>query len=451
MQQTLINIPHEFAGLPLFGFGWALIVWALFGGIWLTRFYMQPASRKQEGVGQPLVPILVIGFLIAFIIPFIEPTDSEGPTGVQIRGYGFFVLLGVSSGIFIASIQARRQGVHPDVVFTMTLYLFLFGVLGGRLWYVLQKWSEFAVTDRNQVINWGETIPKILKFTEGGLVVYGAFVGGLIGCSIFLIRRKLPKLATLDLIVPALAIGMFFGRLGCFMNGCCYGGLCTDDMWGVQFPTGSPPYMRHLDQGLLFETPLREKGIQAKFEYRDGYHWQGEVLSVEPDSVGAASGLKPGSAITMQMRLVDGAFSEFYEKGLTTNTAFEIHGSSGVVDSLTVGDMPPRSLNVYPAQIYSSINGGLLCLLLWAYFPYRTRDGQILALVFILYPITRFLLEWVRTDELGQLGTSFTISQIFSLLTILFGIGLWIFTHLRRQPLAYPSKQSLKLASQRNP
>ena len=113
MQQTLITLPHEIAGLSIFGFGWVLICWAIFGGVWLTRFYMQSAQRKQEGVGHPLVPILVIGMIIAFIIPFIEPQDSEGPTGIQIRGYGFFVLLGVAGGILIASIQARRQGVHP--------------------------------------------------------------------------------------------------------------------------------------------------------------------------------------------------------------------------------------------------------------------------------------------------------------------------------------------------
>lgn len=446
MQQTLINLPHEIAGLSIFGFGWVLICWAIFGGVWLTRFYMQSAQRKQEGVGHPLVPILVIGMIIAFIIPFIEPQDSEGPTGIQIRGYGFFVLLGVTGGILIASIQARRQGVHPDVVFTMTLFLFLGGVLGGRIWYVMQKWAEFVIIDRSGDISWGDTLPKILKFTEGGLVVYGAFVGGLIGCSIFLFRRKLPKLATLDLIAPALALGMFFGRLGCFMNGCCYGGLCTDDLWGVQFPAGSPPYMRHLDQGLLFDQPLEQRGLEADFDYRSNYLWKAQITAVQPGSLGEASGLRLGDTINMEMRLVDGALSEYFEKQLLGETAFLLKTAGRVIDNLTVGDMPARSLKVYPAQVYSSINGGLLCLLLWAYFPYRKRDGQILALVFIFYPISRFLLEWVRSDELGQLGTQLTISQLFSVLTMLFGIGLWAYTSIRKQPLAYPSKHSLELA-----
>ena len=367
MQQTLINIPHELGPLPLFGIGWVLICWAIFGGIWLTRFYMLSAKQKQQGAGHPLVPILIIGFIIAVVIPFIEPQDSEGPTGVQIRGYGFFVLLGVSSGILIASIQAKRQGVHPDVVFTMTLFLFLGGVLGGRIWYVIQKWNEFAIYT-NGVLSWSDTLPKILKFTEGGLVVYGAFVGGMIGCVFFLVRRKLPKLATLDLIAPALALGMFFGRIGCFMNGCCYGGLCADDLWAVQFPAGSPPYMRHLDQGLLFGKTLKNKnlGLSADFEYRNHYSWKGVVTSVQPKSISEAHGLQVGDTINVEMKLLDGAFSEYFDKQLFGETAFLLKGKGQVIENFTVGDMPARSMKVYPAQIYSSVNGGLLCLFLWA-------------------------------------------------------------------------------------
>ena len=230
------------------------------------------------------------------------------------------------------------------------------------------------------------------------------------------------------------------------MNGCCYGGLCTDDLWGVQFPAGSPPYMRHLDQGLLFEQPLEQRGIEADFDYRSNYLWKAQITAVQPGSLGEASGLRLGDTINMEMRLVDGAFSEYFEKQLFGETAFLMKTAGRVIDNLTVGDMPARSLKVYPAQVYSSINGGLLCLLLWAYFPYRKRDGQILALVFIFYPISRFLLEWVRSDELGQLGTQLTISQLFSVLTMLFGIGLWAYTSIRKQPLAYPSKHSLELA-----
>ena len=51
MQQTLIDIPHEIAGLPLFGSGWALIFWAIFGGVWLTRFYMQSMTESNKAWG----------------------------------------------------------------------------------------------------------------------------------------------------------------------------------------------------------------------------------------------------------------------------------------------------------------------------------------------------------------------------------------------------------------
>ena len=157
------------------------------------------------------------------MIPFIKQPTLKARRGqssrLRIRCWespvGFYCIhSGQTSG------RSSRCRIYDDALPV------LFGVLGGRLWYVVRS-GQIAVYDGSSVV-WGDTIPKVLKFTEGGLVVYGAFVGGLIGCSIFLIRRELPKLATLDLIVPALAIGMFFGRLGCFMNGCCYGGLCTD-------------------------------------------------------------------------------------------------------------------------------------------------------------------------------------------------------------------------------
>ena len=90
MQQTLITLPHEIAGLSIFGFGWVLICWAIFGGVWLTHFYMQSAQRKEEGVGHPLVPILIIGVIIAFIIPFTLSAAPGLVAGVSILLISFF-------------------------------------------------------------------------------------------------------------------------------------------------------------------------------------------------------------------------------------------------------------------------------------------------------------------------------------------------------------------------
>jgi phosphatidylglycerol:prolipoprotein diacylglycerol transferase len=83
-----------------------------------------------------------------------------------------------------------------------------------------------------------------------------------------------------------------------------------------------------------------------------------------------------------------------------------------------------RSLPVHPTQLYSAIDAALLCLLLLAFEPWHTVDGQVLALWFTLHPIARFLLESIRTDEPKKyLGMS--ISQVVSLITLAVAATLW--------------------------
>ena len=84
----------------------------------------------------------------------------------------------------------------------------------------------------------------------GGLVVYGAVIGGILGTLAFIHRYKLPSLAMFDLAIPSLMLGMGLGRLGCLMNGCCFGSLCSLP-WAVTFPPGSPPHIYQFQHGQL--------------------------------------------------------------------------------------------------------------------------------------------------------------------------------------------------------
>jgi phosphatidylglycerol:prolipoprotein diacylglycerol transferase len=94
--------------------------------------------------------------------------------------------------------------------------------------------------------------------------------------------------------------------------------------------------------------------------------------------------------------------------------------------------LPDRSRPVHPTQLYSAIDGALLGWLLWSFFPYRRRDGEAIALLLTIHPITRFLLEIIRTDEPAVFGTGLTISQNVSLILLACGAGLW--WYLSRQP-----------------
>ena len=81
---------------------------------------------------------------------------------------------------------------------------------------------------------------------------------------------------------------------------------------------------------------------------------------------------------------------------------------------------------VHPTQLYSSFNAFLLCLIVLAFHPMRSRDGQTLALLLTLYPITRFLLELIRTDEPMQFGTMMTISQLVSIGVVTVAVLIWV-------------------------
>jgi phosphatidylglycerol:prolipoprotein diacylglycerol transferase len=87
---------------------------------------------------------------------------------------------------------------------------------------------------------------------------------------------------------------------------------------------------------------------------------------------------------------------------------------------------------VHPAQLYSAIDAGILAWLLWSYYPLRRRDGEATALLLTIHPVTRFLLEVIRTDEPAVFGTGMSISQNISLLLLAAAGVLW--WYLSRQP-----------------
>ena len=97
----------------------------------------------------------------------------------------------------------------------------------------------------------------------------------------------------------------------------------------------------------------------------------------------------------------------------------------------------PRSLAVHPTQLYSTIDALILCFLLLFYDRFRRRDGELTALMMTIYPITRFLIERIRTDEAAIWGTGLHISQNISLGLLVVAIGLWIYILRRPAKLAF--------------
>ena len=114
--------------------------------------------------------------------------------------------------------------IRPEQLADFTCLALLGGVVGGRLFYVVLEWEWFR---RNP---W-----ELFAIWHGGLVWYGGFLGGLIAGWSYARAKRLAWLRVIDQLIPFLALGHAIGRLGCFLNGCCYG-RPTDAWWGVVFP-----------------------------------------------------------------------------------------------------------------------------------------------------------------------------------------------------------------------
>ena len=408
MRQTLLHIPLEIAGIPLFGFGLLLAVWALFSFILLAVLIRRQGFNADT---QSYLPILGLFGLVILFLPKIADVS-----GLPIRGFGLMLLLAIVSGVWLAVRRARQMRVDPEIVLSLAFWLFVFGIVGARLFYVVQKWPEF----RHESI--GATLLALLNVTQGGLVVYGSVLAAGLGLVIFCRRQRLPMLAMCDLIAPSLLLGLALGRVGCFLNGCCFGGVC-DLPWAVTFPWRSPPQVRQVQEGKL--------DLHGLYVYGDP-SGPPVVRDVAAGSAAAHQGVQAGDRIAeingIEVTTVEEAQSALLH-ALEPTLSVSIVGKPEP-RTWQVSLPPSRSLPVHPTQLYSTVDALILCLFLWTYYPFRRHDGEVTAWMLTIYPITRFLMEGIRTDEPKNI-LGMTISQNISLLMLLLAAGLWFYV-LRR-------------------
>lgn len=409
MRSELFRIPIELGGVPLFGLGLLLLLWLVGWLAGMLLFSRRAANPEPSPTFAELLwinaPVVIGG---AALILFLPRLFSDG---VPIRGYGVMLLLAASTGLAMAVHRAKMQGIDPEKIYSITFWMFVFGIAGARLFFVIEYWDVAFV---------GETfldrLTKALFFTEGGLVVYGSLIGA---AGVFVwrcIKEKLPVLAMADLFAPSLAIGLAIGRIGCLLNGCCYGGVC-EQPWAVTFPDTSPPYVDQVVRGEMHGIRLSQDDTLQPPQVR-----LGAVRTDEP-------GLEPGERIVAvngsplhDLHSQRNPLADAYYAAAPLRVDLE----SGKSVTLPVAPIRKRSLPVHPTQIYSAVNAGLLGWFLWAYYPSRRRDGEVIGLLLSIYPISRFLLEIIRTDESAFLATGLSISQNLSV-AILVSMGLfWV-------------------------
>jgi phosphatidylglycerol:prolipoprotein diacylglycerol transferase len=269
--------------------------------------------------------------------------------GIKIFGFGTMLFLAFLASMYLAAWRARREKLDPDTIYDMVPWVFIGGLIGARVFFVFQYWGDKI-----------KSVADIFTIWEGGIVFYGSIIGGTAAFFLYWYRRPFPLRAFLDVVAPSLAVGMMIGRLGCFLNGCCYGDRCDNLPWAIAFPRLSPPWWA-----------------------QHNAQWIG----------------------------ADAAWS----------------------------------LPVHPTQLYAAIDGLVLFFLLSAYYPLRRRDGEVMALLMVTYPVTRFLVEYLRSDE-GVFFAGLTVSQNVSILVLLGGLAFW--QYLLRQPAQRVADQPEPVAAE---
>ncbi len=160
---------------------------------------------------------------VAFSIPL--PDGGSFP----IYWYGIIIVIGALAGAYLASLEAKRVGLDPDHVWNALLAALVLGVLGARLYHVISSPTGTSIGFDYYLQNPGE----ILNFRSGGLGIYGAVAGGVLGLYLYARYAKINFFQLVNVSIPGLAVGQAIGRWGNFFNQELYG-YPTDLPWGVK-------------------------------------------------------------------------------------------------------------------------------------------------------------------------------------------------------------------------
>ncbi len=164
---------------------------------------------------------------------------------VPVYSYVVFMNLAFVAALSYAWFEAKRQRLNLVYVAELVLVLYIFGLLGARLLYVIVAWEDFS----------GEFF-KLFKIWKGGLVFYGGLMGAIVAGVAYILLRKLEIWKWTDLMAPAAMISLAVGRIGCLLNGCCYGKTAEGLPWGIVYPHDHPSLKLGMGQVNVHPTPL---------------------------------------------------------------------------------------------------------------------------------------------------------------------------------------------------
>lgn len=411
--------------------------------------------------------------------------------GIPMYGFGAMLFVCFVAVTVWGSRRAKRTADMPPERFQdMVIWLFVSGIIGARVLYMIQYSHHFP--DQSIV----GLAKAFFKIWEGGIIFYGSALGGVIGYALFyqIILRKFHvsgwRLA--DAVAPLLALGLAIGRIGCYLNGCCWGQVAAEECRPVPLGAAHFPLLpAHARQMLVRDQQLQTTtGFTLEPRARGLQDPRSVVAKVEAGSPADKAGVKPGDRITgvngepnyivvdlsgsddkvqatadalrdkggqltatpggkPRVRFADyetyvnarlataDASVDFYTRDNLEVLANEWPRGKSALE-LTVErngakeqlrTFAPATVGLYPTQLYETVSMALLIFLLLAYYPYRRHDGQVMVLLMLGYAVHRFINESLRIEPTVG-GGVLTLSQWGSVVIFVAAVGIEIYLRL---------------------
>lgn len=247
---------------------------------------------------------------------------------LTIRWYGVMMAMAFLAALANWIRLGKKNGRDSAFCSDMLFWIMLSGIGGARIAYVIANIDYFTADPL-----------LILRLDQGGLIYYGGFIGAGLAMYIFARKHNEKPIALFDFIITSVPLSHALGRIGCFLNGCCYG-LHSDSWMNVRYPKGSFPWMIQVEHSDILPTSQ-------------------------------------------------------------------------------------HSLGLLPVQLFEALfNLVLFFVLVWVY-KRRKRDGIVLAVYLLLYPVGRFCIEFLRGDERVRMA-GLSIAQVVSIGLFVFGLVLLV-------------------------
>jgi len=305
-----------------------------------------------------------------FEIPYINLT---------VKGYDLMLVVGFIAGFILVLYLCRNIAVYSQMLINASIVSLLSGFFGARIFYVVHHFDRY----------WNDLV-RVFAVWEGGFELLGGGIVAVTLLFLYMLYHRLPVRHYLDILAIGLMLLLAFSRVGCFLNGGCFG-KPTSFPLAVRFPYDSLVYRSQVNPNFGRNRPEPYLELPADYFSR-----------VDEDG-------------------------HFCPKQMAALKAEQVY-------QVTSGEY--RCLAVHPTQLYSSVAGGLLCLVLYLFrrralkgtsskLPVGsfTKPGQTFALMLILYGIFRFGIEFLRDDSPFKFY-GLTLSQNICLGMIFLGLLL---------------------------